>query len=95
MKIQVTEFTQYEKNTLKGFVTVSFSDSTTGIEIAIPGFTLHQKGNRWIEFPSKKEKDDNYSKVIFCYDIRDERRVKNLILKDLDRYLLEEDQDYF
>jgi|GEM_PF-2162971 len=93
MKITVTDFTKYENNTLKGFVTVSFSDSISGMEITIPGFTLHQKGNRWLEFPSKLDKNGGYTKVIFTYDKRDEKEIKNIILKDLDRYLQEEYQD--
>jgi hypothetical protein len=90
MDIRVTNFTKYEKSTLKGFVTVSFSDSSSRRGIVIPGFSLHQKGNRWIEFPSKPDKNGGYPKVIFTYDIRDERDIKNIILNDLDRYLEEE-----
>lgn len=90
MDIRVTDFTKYDKNTLKGFVTVSFCDSTSGMEVAISGFMLHQKGNRWIEFPSKQDKNGAYSKVIFCYDVRDERKVKSIILEQLDSYLQEE-----
>ena len=87
MDIRVTDLTKYEKNTLKEFVTVSFCDSTSGMEVAISGFMLHQKNNRWIEFPSKQEKNGTYSKVIFCYDLRDERKIKSIILEELDRYL--------
>jgi DNA-binding cell septation regulator SpoVG len=93
MNITVTDFTKYENNTLRGFVTVSFSDSISGRAITISGFTLHQKGNRWLEFPSKQDKNGAYIKVKFTYDSRDEKEIKNVILKDLDRYLEEEYQD--
>lgn len=87
MSIKVVGFDKWEKNTLKGFITVAVSDDRTGIEIILPGFSLFEKGNVWVELPGKPDKKGGYGKVMYLSDPIMEKQFKNLILKELDKYL--------
>ena len=96
MKIRVSDFGVWDRNTLKGFITVCISDDTGRREIEIPGFTLHQKDKqRWIEFPGKQDKNGTWGKTIVVNNKIAERELKKFIMQDLDRYLAELEHDDF
>jgi hypothetical protein len=89
MAIRIVGFDKIEKNTFKGFITVAISDRRTGIEICLPGFTLHEKGNVWVELPGMRNKNGAYQKdlktMYFCDPIM-EKQFKDLILEKLIKY---------
>jgi hypothetical protein len=95
MAIRVVGFDKMVKNTFKGFITVAISDHRTGIEICLPGFTLHEKGNVWVELPGMRNNNGAYQKdlktMYFCDPIM-EKQFKNLILKELDKFLNQDDE---
>ena len=98
MNITIDKFTPYEKNTLQGFITVILEDVKSDFEMFIPGFTLHEKdGRRWIEVPGRPstnpEKDKTWSKVCDFYDKRKEKKFKQKLMKQLDKYLSQENID--
>jgi hypothetical protein len=89
MGIRVVKFDKRENNTFKGFITVAISDDRTGIETCLPGFTLHEKGNVWIELPGMRDKNGAYQKdlktMYFCDPIM-EKQFKDLILEELVKF---------
>ena len=65
MAIEIVSFRSYEKNTLRGFLTLRLS--TIGLEIR--DATVHAKGGKaWIGLPAKPYQDENgetkYSYVV-------------------------------
>lgn len=95
MDIIIDKFTPYERNTLKGFITLILKDAKNDFEMFIPGFTLHEKdGRRWIEVPGRPptnpEKDKTWGKVCDFYDKRKEKKFKQKLMKALDKYLSQE-----
>jgi hypothetical protein len=90
MGIRVVKFDKWENNTFKGFITVAISDRRTGIEICLPGFTLHEKGNVWVELPGMRDKDGVYQKnlktMYFCDPIM-EKQFKDLILEEYYKFM--------
>jgi hypothetical protein len=92
MEIKVERFTSRESNTLKGFITVVLEDAKEDFEMAIPGFTLHEKdGRRWLEVPGRPptnpDKDKTWGKCVEFYDKRKERKFKEKVMQELDKYL--------
>lgn len=95
MAIRIVGFDKREKNTFKGFITVAFSDDRTGIEIILPGFTLHEQGNVWIELPGMRDKNGVYPKDLKTMYLRDpimEKQFKDLILEKLIKFRAQYDK---
>lgn len=91
MDIIIDHFTPHRANTLKGFITVVLTDEKSGFEMAIFGFTYHEKnGDRWIELPARPptnpEKNKSWVKVCVFYDKRKEIKFKKTLLDKLDKY---------
>jgi hypothetical protein len=87
MPVKIKDFRQYEKNTLKGFVTVILEP--TGIEIR--DLTLHQKGDRrWLNMPAKPYQDDEgetrYSYIVFFPDKKRAEQFQEAALMALEEY---------
>lgn len=65
---------------------MAISDDRTGIETCLPGFTLHEKGNVWVELPGMRDKNGAYQKdlktMYFCDPII-KKQFKNLILEEV------------
>jgi len=62
--MELVKFTQYEKNTLKGFVDIKLSNG-----IILKDFTYHKSGKSdWVNPPSRKYTDEKgkeqYSRII-------------------------------
>jgi hypothetical protein len=89
MSIRVVDFTKWEKNGLKGFITVAITDDRTGIEIILPGFALFGKGSVGIELPGMRDKNGAYQKdlkTMYLCDPIMEKQFKNIIIKELEKY---------
>ena len=86
MAIEIKFFRKYEKNTLKGFLTVLLQPS--GIEIR--DLTLHEKnGKRWVNMPNKPYEDEGetkYSYIVFFPDKDRAQKFQEATLKALDKY---------
>jgi hypothetical protein len=98
MKIKIDGFVEHKKNTLQGFITVVLEDDREDFEMAIPGFTLHEKdGKRWLEVPGRPptnpDKDKTWSKCVKFYDSRKERKFKEKLMRELDKYLWQHNID--
>ena len=78
--IEIHNFKQYEKNTLKGF----FDVKLTNIGLEIRGCCLHEKdGSRWVQLPSKPyEKDDGTKGYTYILDFY-EKDKRTLFQKDV------------
>jgi hypothetical protein len=87
MSIRVVDFTKWEKNGLKGFITVAITDDRTGIEIILPGFSLFGKSSDGIVLPRKQEKNGEWTKTIYFCDPIMEKQFKKIIIKELEKYL--------
>ena len=72
MLCEVDDFVPHRSNTLRGFFIVYFPECG----IAISGFSFHESnsGARWIDFPSKPNKNGEYEKVINSYDTRQAKK---------------------
>jgi hypothetical protein len=87
MGIEIKSFRKFEKNTLKGFLTVLLQPS--GLEIR--DLTLHEKnGKRWVNMPSRPYEDDEgetrYSYIIFFPDKKRAEQFQQATLKALKEY---------
>jgi len=86
MAIEIKSFRKYEKNTLKGFLTVLLQPS--GIEIR--DLTLHSKnGKRWLNMPSKPYESDGetkYQYIVFFPDKDRAKKFQEAALNALDKY---------
>jgi hypothetical protein len=88
MAVEIKDFRPYERNTLKGFLTVLLQPS--GLEIR--DLTVHQKGDRrWVNMPSRpyqnSEGKTSYSFIILFPDKERSQRFQDVALKALDEYL--------
>jgi hypothetical protein len=92
MMFEVDDFVPHKSNTLQGFFTVYFPECG----ISIPGFSYHESitGSRWIDFPSKPNKNGEYEKVINSYDTRKAKRFREQLLKALDEYMKDKEQNF-
>ena len=86
-KIQITEFTPLQRNTMRGFATVFLPD--WGIEI--PGFMVHKQNKKeWVELPAHKS-DSSSGKWVknMSFDSRtQEKEFKNMFMKELKDFLI-------
>ncbi len=85
--IEIVNFRKYEKNTLRGFLTIRM----TNIGAEIRDLTLHQKnGKRWVSLPAKPyEKEDGsqgWSYIIKFYDEERGKQFQDAVLGALDIY---------
>jgi hypothetical protein len=88
MGIEIVKFRKFEKNTLKGFLTILM----TNIGLEIRDCTVHQKdGKRWVGLPAKPyEKEDGttaYSYVIKFVDKNKYFQFQEAFIKELSQYL--------
>jgi hypothetical protein len=68
-RIECRSFKRIEKNTLRGFVSLTVAPS----RITINDVCLHEKaGRRWLSFPAKpyQDKDGKQQWVAYCRDRR-------------------------
>ena len=82
--IEVTNFKNYEKNTLKGF----FDVKLTNIGLEIRGCCLHEKdGRQWVQLPSKLYEKEDGSKgwqyILDFYDKDSREHFQKEVLKAL------------
>ena len=94
MGIEIVKFRKFEKNTLKGFLTVLM----TSIGLEIRDCALQEKdGKKWVNLPSKPyEKDDGstgYSYIVKFTDKDRYYQFQDAVLQELDRYLSKEIED--
>ena len=88
MAIEIQEFKELNRNTLRGFLSVRMT--TVGIEIK--GIAYHEKpdGKRWIQLPTKPyEKADGgtaYVPIVEFFDVGKARLFQKLTLEALDKY---------
>ena len=85
-KIQITEFTQLKRNTMRGFATVCLPDR--GIEI--PGFMVHkQNKKKWVELPAHKAdlSSDKWVKNMSFDSRKQEKEFKAGVMRELNDYL--------
>lgn len=87
MAIEIKEFRKFEKNTLRGFLTVLLHPS--GIEIR--DITLHEKNNtRWVNMPSRPYQDEDgstkYSYIIYFPNKDRAKQFQNAVLTALDKF---------
>jgi len=95
MSIRVVGFDKISGKFLKGFITVAISDDRTGIEIILPGFLLFEKGNVWVELPGLRDENGQFkknAKTMYCSNPIMEKQFKNIILKELDIFLSQDDE---
>ena len=93
MAIEIQGFRKFEKNSLRGFVTVQFP--TVGLEIR--DCTVHESnGKRWIGLPAKPYKDDKgetkYAYIVSFPDKKIYGAFQKQALDALDEYLKTHDQ---
>ena len=94
MSIQIVDFRRYEKNTLRGFLTIQLEPS--GLQIA--DICLHQKnGKRWLSMPAKpyeKDGETNWIPIVRFSDRENNDSFQEAALKAFDDYTNQEpDQD--
>jgi len=88
MKIEITRFTPYQKNTtLQGFLAVRLTE--TGLEIR--DIALHQKdGNRWLQLPAKPYKKQDggkgWSYILNFHKKEHSNKFQEVVLKALDAF---------
>lgn len=87
MSIQITDFKDYHKNTLLGFLTIRIP--TVGLEIR--DIALHRKnGRRWLQLPAKpypKQDGTQGWNYIICFPDKSRyRRFEEVTLKALDEF---------
>lgn len=88
MAVEIISFRSYEKNTLRGFLTVRL----TNIGLEIRDMTLHQKnGSRWVALPAKSYKKGDggqgWSYIVkFYHEVRG-KQFQKACLDAFDRYL--------
>ena len=91
MKIEITEWRSFQKNTLQGFVTIHLPD----IGLEIRDATLHVKNaKQWIGLPSKpykaKDGSEKWSYIV-GFPIKDDHwNFQRAALTALDLYRAEE-----
>jgi len=82
MNIEITNFDQYRKNTLQGFVSVLLTEP--GVEIS--GIAVHEKDDkRWLQLPAKPYKKSDgktgWSYLICFREKKNYQRFQNATLK--------------
>ena len=87
MSIEIKSFRKFEKNTLKGFLTIFMSN----IGLEVRDATLHEKeGKRWIGFPAKPYQDEagdtKYSYIIKFTDKAKWEQFQKATLEALDNH---------
>lgn len=87
MSVEITQFKRFEKNTLKGFLTVRLP----GIGLEIRDICLHEKnGKKWLQLPSKPhQKQDgsqSWSFILTFFDQQKGDQFQAAALKALDQY---------
>lgn len=95
MSIRVVGFDKWENKALKGFITVAITDDRTGIEFLFEGFSLFEKGNVWVELPGLRDENGQFqknAKTMYCSNPIMEKQFKNIILKELDIFLSQDDE---
>jgi hypothetical protein len=93
MAIQIQGFRKYEKNSLKGFVTLQLP--TVGLEIR--DCTVHEaNGKRWVGLPAKPYQDKDgstkYSYIVSFPDKKIYGAFQDQALQALDEYMRHHDQ---
>ena len=83
---EVTDWKAYEKNTLRGFLSLELPSGLT-----IHGCTLHEKGDsRWVGFPGQKyTKDDgstSYATILEITESGARRRFQEAALAAIDQF---------
>ena len=90
MEIEIVDFRQIERNTLKGFVTARLP--AVGLEIR--DLALHEKnGSRWLQLPARPfDKTDGgrgWNYIISFYQKPTYNQFQEMALKALDAYQCE------
>jgi hypothetical protein len=88
--IQIMGFTQFQKNTLKGFFTARLSN--VGLEVR--DLTLHEKnGKRWVALPAKlvqrtpEQGGNSWFAILTFFDKNRERQFQQACMAALDAFL--------
>ena len=87
MKVEITSFREYRKNTLQGFVNLTITPP--GIEIR--DATLHDKsGKRWIGLPAREYEDKNgqqaWAKIVAFPEDQDHRDFQAAALTAMEAF---------
>ena len=87
MNIEITSFTLYQKNTLRGFLSVRLIE--TGLEIR--DIALHQQnGKRWLQLPAKPYKKPDgrqgWSYILNFHKKEHFNKFQEVALKALDAF---------
>jgi hypothetical protein len=90
MGVKVTNFRKFEKNSLRGFLSIHL----TGVGLEIRDATYHKKGRkRWIGLPAKpykdKEGETKYAYIVKFVDKDRWQEFQKYALEALDEYLAE------
>ena len=91
MGIEIVKFRKFEKNTLKGFLTILMNN----IGLEIRDCTFHRKDDKkWIGLPAKPYTDqdgnEKYSYIVKFADKDRYYQFQDAVLKELDKYLSKE-----
>lgn len=86
MTVEIQSFRKYEKNTLKGFLSVRL----TGVSLEIRDICLHEKnGSRWLALPAKqyeKDGETSWMPIIRFYDKDVWEKFQSTVLQSLAKY---------
>ena len=92
MAIEIIKFRSYQKNTLRGFLTIRL----TNIGLEIRDMTVHEKnGKRWVALPAKPyEKESGgqgWSYIVTFYDKARGEQFQKACIKAFDTYLADKE----
>jgi hypothetical protein len=86
MAIEIKSFRRFDKNTLKGFLTVRM----TNIGLEIRDICLHEKnGKRWVQMPSKPYESNGETKWSYIndwYDREKGEQFNRAVIEALDKF---------